>query len=153
MDERRDAGSYCLTQGTIECTKLSFNHSKDEVKSLVICRSFIGKCNNLNFEEGINMDGEANKLVEVELIFQQGEFVFSNTVVKGTMRLAAFHFEGNQKEMEVFNTIYNNHIEQIVERYSKAMILAVPNAENIIEHSELENLEKVIQRNPNGSIR
>jgi hypothetical protein len=142
-----------MTQGTIECTKLNFNLSKEEVKSIVICRSMIGKCNNLNFEEGINMDGEANKLVEVEIIFQQGEFIFSNTVVKGTMRLAAFHFEGNEKEMEVFNTIYNNHMNQFVEKYSKAMILTVPNAENIIEHSELENLERVIQRNPNSSIR
>ncbi len=122
--------------------------TKQEILCATICRKHIGKFNNLYYEDGIDLEGQPNKMMEIEFVFKQGQITFSHVLLKGTFRFATSNFDDIDQESQVYSKVYMEHMNQLVERYDKILVLNLLNIEHGIESSEVEILETVIQKNP-----
>jgi hypothetical protein len=118
-----------------------------------LCRKFIGKFTNLYCEDGVNLEGQANKLAETEFVFIQGDHHYTHTLLKGSFQFAASNFESEDQEAEVYSRIYLEHMKQLVSRNDRVLILNLLNLDHGIEHSEVVQLESVIQRCPQNEVR
>lgn len=107
----------------------------------------------MHYEEGIDHDGEANKLVETEFLFKHGESLYSNIVLKGSFRFIVSSFDSEVHEADVLNRMYLEHMKQLTEKYNKVLLLNLLNMEHGIENSEIVQLEDTIQRCPLKSVK
>lgn len=116
-------------------------------------RKFIGKFVNLYNEDGINLEGQANKMVEIEFVFRQGDLYYTNLLIKGSFQFAASNFETEDQESEVYSRIYLEHMKQLIAKHDRVLVLNLLNLEHGIENSEIVQLESVIQRCPQNEVR
>jgi hypothetical protein len=142
-------------QGSVEECRFQVEENKvrKDISVVSICRRFICKFNNLYYEDGINLEGQANKMAEIEFIFRQGDKLYSHSIIKGSFQFAASNFETEEQEAEVYSKIYLEHMKQLISKHDRVLILNLLNLEHGIEHSEIVQLEAVIQNCPRNEIR
>src|SRR3990167_2552954 len=140
-------------KGSIEECRFTVDATKLEITSSCFMRRNIGKCNGLQFEDGIDMEGHTNKLVEVEYAFKQNSQVYSFIILKGSLRFAVSNFETLEQEAQVYSKIYQLHANMLVQTYDKVLILNLLNIDHAIENAEIESLEGTIRANPHKSVK
>lgn len=91
--------------------------------------------------------------METEFLFKQGQFLYSSVLLKGSFRFSASNSESAEQENASYIQSYKSHIDKLVEKYKKVLVLNLLNVDHAIERSEIDILECIIQQSPSKSVK